>query len=299
MPTKIASWVKDPKRFALLLMIPLQIVMNFVGLFPLVAEIYVSFTDWTPLSGDWYRANLIGLTNYYRIIGDSLFFEAMGRTLFLTVICVLTEFLIGLGLALLFTREFFGKRFFTSLVVMPMMVVPAVTGYMFFMLFQKDGPVNGILSLIGGSEVKIPWLIMPGTALFSIYITDVWQWTPFMFLIMLSGLLALPSDPINAAKVLGASRLQIFRDITLPMLKPLITVALLLRSIEAFKMFDGIFIMTHGGPGTATQTASMYLYEMGFRAWRLGYVAAEALLIVLAMLLLAWYVVRPLFLKRT
>lgn len=293
------SWYKKPANFALLLIIPLQIIMNVVGLFPLIAEIYVSFTDWSPTSGDWYLARFIGISNYYRIFNDVKFWEAIGRTLFLTVACVFTEFLLGLGLALLFTDNFFGKRLFVSAVLLPMMVVPAATGYMFFMMFQKDGPVNAILSLITGQQIKIDWFVYGNTALFTIYLADVWQWTPFMFLLMLSGLLALPQDPINAAKVLGASRLQVFRHVMLPMLKPLIAIALLLRGIEAFKMFDAAYIMTHGGPGTATQTVSMYMLEIGFRAWRLGYVAAEALLIVLAMLLFAWFIVRPIFLKRS
>jgi|YelNatPaOPRAMG01_1025707.scaffolds.fasta_scaffold02895_10 multiple sugar transport system permease protein len=300
MQNKSTSWYKKPENFALLLIIPLQIIMNLVGLFPLIAEIYVSFTNWSPTSGDWYTAKFIGLENYYRVFfKDVQFWQAIQRTLFLTIACVLTEFLLGLGLALLFTDNFLGKRFFTSAILLPMMVVPAATGYMFFMMFQRDGPINAILSMITGQEVKINWFVFGDTAMFTIYLADVWQWTPFMFLLMLSGLLALPQDPINAAKVLGASRWQVFRHVILPMMKPLITIALLLRGIEAFKIFDAAYIMTHGGPGTATQTVSMYMLEIGFRAWRLGYVAAEALLIVVAMLLFAWFVVRPIFLKRS
>jgi len=155
----------------------------------------------------------------------------------------------GLALATLFADEFPGKRIFYSILLMPMMVVPAVAGYMFFMLFQSGGPVNDILSSLTGSPVTIAWLSDPTLALFAVMVADIWQWTPLMFLILLAGLVGVPEDQIKAATLLGANPWQRFVTIVLPKMKTIIIIALAIRVIENFKIFDTLYIMTGGGPG--------------------------------------------------
>jgi multiple sugar transport system permease protein len=175
-----------------------------------------------------------------------------------------------------------------------MMVIPAVSGYMFFMMFQGTGPINKIISIVSGTPLTIGWLSVPKYAIMSVILMDVWQWTPFMFLILLSGMLSLPPDPINAAKVLGASQFTIFRRVMMPMMKRIVMIALILRSIECFKLMDGIYLMTFGGPGYHTQTISMWLYEAAFRYLDYGFVSAIALTIFVSMGIISWFAIKPL-----
>jgi len=269
-------------------------LLYFLGIFPLVLEIYVSFTNWTPINGNWWQASLLGLSNYLGVLADPLFGWAVARTIFIVAVSVSTEFLIGLALALVFLRNFFGKRVFTSIMILPMMTVPAITGYIFYMIFLGSGPLNGILSLLSGTQVSFQWLQNPLGALFAVIAMDIWQWTPLMFLILLSGLLALPAEPGEAAHVLGASRWQIFRHITLPALKPIIIIALVVRIMESLKLFDGVWIMTRGGPVTATETISVYLYKEGFLFLRYGYIAAASLIILVGLIVFTRWMIRPL-----
>jgi multiple sugar transport system permease protein len=166
------------------------------------------------------------------------------------------------------------------------MVVPAVAGYMFFMLFQSGGPVNDILSTLSGTPVKLAWLSSPGTALIAVMIADIWQWTPLMFLILLAGLVGVPDDQMKAATLLGASWWQRFRTIVLPKMKTIIIIALAIRVIENFKIFDTLFIMTGGGPGVATETISVYIYKVTQQDLIWGYVAAIALVILITLSIL-------------
>jgi multiple sugar transport system permease protein len=202
-------------------------------------------------------------------------------------IAVPLELLFGLGLALLFVDQFGGRRFFYSVLLTPMMVVPAVAGYMFFMLFQSNGPLNQILSVLSGQSVQPVWLSEPSLAVAAVIIVDVWQWTPLMMLILLAGLLAVPQDQLTAAMMLGANRWQRFRHISLPRIKGVITIALALRAIEAFKLFDVPFIMTRGGPGTTTETVSYFIYKKTFNDLDWAYVAAIGLTILVLLSVIA------------
>lgn len=272
-------------------------LLYFLGVFPLALEIYVSLTDWYPIGGQQYfwDSRFIGLGNFLELSGDALFGGSILRTVLVVVVAIFLEFVFGLILALLFMDRFRGKTIFTSIVLLPMMTVPAVTGYIFRMLFLHAGPVNDALSAIAGSRVSVGWLTSAWPALVAVILMDVWQWTPLFFLILLSGLLALPQDPINAAYVLGASKWQAFRHIMLPMMKPIILVGVVIRTMDAIKIFDGVFLMTHGGPGYSTQTLSLFLYEIGFKYMRLGYTAAMALTVLISLALFTRYVaIKPL-----
>lgn len=291
----MAEWIRNPKKFGTTLIIPLQVLMNVVGMVPLIIAVYISLTDWTPTRGTWWTATFTGGTNYLKFMADEIFASAILRTLLVTGVCTSLEFFIGLILAIVFTREFIGKKVFTSILLLPMMVIPAVSGYMFYMLFQREGPFSSILSSIMGTPVLIPWLSVPSWAMVAVMLTDIWQWTPFVFLVLLSGALTLPLNQINAAKVLGASSWQQLRYIILPMLKPIIILVLILRGIEALKMFDALLILTGGGPGYATQTVSVYLYEQAFKYARYGYAAAEGIAIMVVIAIASWFLIKPLW----
>lgn len=277
------------RRLGFLLTLPAQLLVLFIAVFPLLMQLYISLTDWSPLDGiGWWQAYELwnSFANYTDLMADSRFWSALGRTALVMAICVPAEFLLGLGLAILFVDDFAGKRVFYSIMLIPMMVVPAVAGYMFFMLFQSGGPVNDILSGLTGMNVAIAWLSDPTTALIAVMIADIWQWTPLMFLILLAGLVGVPEDQVRAATLLGASWWQRFRTIVLPKMKTIIAIALAIRVIENFKIFDTLYIMTGGGPGVATETISVYIYKVTQQDLIWGYVAAIALVILVALSIL-------------
>ncbi|MFS8112567.1 sugar ABC transporter permease [Rhizobium jaguaris] len=272
-----------------MLTVPAQILVLFIALFPLLMQLYISLTDWSPLEGTgWWRAYELwnGFANYTDLAVDGRFWSALGRTALIMIVCVPAEFLLGLGLAILFMDDFAGKRFFYSVMLIPMMVVPAVAGYMFFMLFQSGGPVNDILSTLTGTPITLAWLSSPGTALIAVMIADIWQWTPLMFLILLAGLVGVPEDQMRAATLLGASWWRRFRTIVLPKMRTIIIIALAIRVIENFKIFDTLYIMTGGGPGVATETISVYIYKVTQQDLIWGYVAAIALVILIVLSIL-------------
>ncbi|UCB45208.1 MAG: sugar ABC transporter permease [Spirochaetota bacterium] len=292
------SGVKESVRFGFILVLPALIMLLFIVIFPLLASIYLSLSEWSPLTGGgtfWYEAYKFWgwLANYWNILRDADFLMAILRTFIIVIVVVPIEFFIGLGLAFLFRENFFGKKVFHSIILMPMMIVPAVAGFVFYMLFQAQGPVNSVLSGIAFREVSILWLQNNVTAMIAIMIADIWQWSPFMFLILLSGLMSLPEDQINAAVILGASKWQRFRMVLFPLMKPVIVIALIFRGMEAVKIFDAIWLMTTGGPGTATESISVYMYKHGFKHLRWSWVAAGGIIILIIITLISMQALKP------
>lgn len=285
----LGYWAKvgrDGPRMGKWFLVPTIILLIFIVVFPFFMQLYLSFTWWTPLDGiPWYQAyeGFIWFEQYTTLLTDERFWGSIWRTLFIMGIAVPAEFMLGLGLAYLFIDNFPGRKVFYSILLTPMMVVPAVVGLMFFLLFQGTGPINAHLGL----PPTYSWLTDVNRAMIAVIIADVWQWTPLMFLILLAGMLGVPSDQILAAKLLGGSNLQNFRRIILPRIKTVAIIALVLRSVECFKIFDLIYIMTKGGPGVQTQTISLYLYKLTFGDLEWAYVAAIGLTILLVLSLLA------------
>lgn len=285
----------EAARLGFRLTLPAQILVLFIAVFPLLMQLYISMTDWSPLSGTgWWNAWELwnSLANYTDLAADARFWSALWRTAIVILVCVPAEFLLGLALATLFMDTFPGKRLFYSIMLMPMMVVPAVAGYMFFMLFQSGGPVNDILSSLTGFPVTVAWLSDPTLALIAVMIADIWQWTPLMFLILLAGLVGVPEDQVKAATLLGANAWQRFTTIVLPKMKTIIIIALAIRVIENFKIFDTLYIMTGGGPGVATETISVYIYKITTQDLIWGYVAAIALAILLVLSVVAVFAMK-------
>ncbi|MCC5972794.1 MAG: sugar ABC transporter permease [Rubellimicrobium sp.] len=289
-PPTAASVPADAVRLGHWLTLPAQILILFIAVFPILMQLYISLTDWSPLSGrPWPRAWELwnGFANYADLMSDRRLWSAVGRTALVMIVCVPVQFFLGLGLAMLFVDDFRGKRLFYSILIMPMMVVPAVAGYMFFMLFQSGGPINDIFGTLIGRPVVIAWLSDPTLALVAVMIADIWQWTPLMFLILLAGLVGVPDDQMKAATLLGANAWQRFRTIALPRMKTIIIIALAIRVIENFKIFDTLYIMTSGGPGVATETISVYIYKVTTQDLIWGYVAAIALVILIVLSVVA------------
>ena len=289
-PSPTNNLAAQGRRLGTLMILPAQLLLLFIVVFPLLMQIYISLTYWGPTDGvSWVYAyqSLNLFANYVTFFTDAGLWAAIARTLFIMVVAVPLEFFLGLGLATLFVDSFPGRRVFYSILLTPMMVVPAVAGYMFYMLFQSNGPVNQILSLLSNSKVGLVWLSVPHLALAAVIAADVWQWTPLVFLILLAGILAVPEDQLRAATMLGASWSQRFRRIVLPRMRAVIIIVLVLRCVEAFKLFDVMFVMTRGGPGTSTETISLYIYKQTFNELEWSYVAAIGLTLLIILSVLA------------
>jgi multiple sugar transport system permease protein len=282
--------------------LPRLLVMPGVGLllllvvFPIIMELYISFTRWSPTSpAPWYLAyrDWTWLGNYYEGLTSYRFYAAIARTVVITVVAVGIQFVLGFTLALLFFEKFPLKRLMTVFLLIPMMVLPAVSGFVFFLLLTSDGPVNAMLTSVLPGTVSVPWLTHPTLAVVSVILVDVWQWTPLMFLIFMAGLAAVPEDQLNAARLLGASWWQRLRMVILPMLRPIMLIALIIRGMEAFKIFDSAWLLTRGGPGEASSTISVFLYREAFLSARWSYVAALAVIVMIFVSLIAFQAIKP------
>ena len=285
------------RHISRLMILPGVVLLLLLVLFPVVMEIYISLTTWTPTTGSqWYLAyrHWTWFGNYWDALTSPSFLTAALRTIAMTAAATGIEFLLGFGLALLFLEKFLGRGVATVLFLIPMMIVPAVSGFVFFLLLQTTGPINTILSAILPGTVEAHWLTDPTLAPISVTLVDIWQWTPLMFLILLSGLLAVPEDQIQAADILGASWFQKLRHVVLPIVKPIILIALIIRGMEAFKIFDAAWLLTQGGPGEASSTISVKLYREAFQNSQWSYVAALAIVVMIFVSVAASQAIKPL-----
>jgi multiple sugar transport system permease protein len=277
------------------LILPAQLTLLLVVVVPTLIVIFLSLTVWQPTQGiPWFRAEIVWLWNFYDLYFDERFFYAVLRTIAFVAVCVTTELVLATCLALLFLEEWWWRKAALVLIVLPMMIVPVDAANAFFMLFNERGPINYLLGLVLGRAVEFAWLGEPTTALLPIALVEIWQWTPLMFLLVLSGFLGSPRNQYRAAIALGASPAQAFLRVSLPFTMPVIGVAVLIRAIETFKVFDSVYILTRGGPGAATETISMFMFNGAFVYFRMGYIAAAALLVLLLIITICLALARPL-----
>ena len=262
-----------------LFLLPGLLVLVAIILFPLIFTIRVSFSSW-----DVYNPGLnwIGGENYARLAVDARYWQALGRLSVLTASTVLLQYTLGFALALLVWRDIRAQRFFRVLFLVPMMTTPVVMSVIWRTIFHESlGPLNPMLEAIGiGAQ---PWLSDAGSAFAAVMIVEVWQWTPFMFLLLLAGLLSLPSEPYLAARIDGAGPIRTFLSVTFPMMGAISVGAILIRMIEASKIMETVYVLTSGGPGTATETSSYYIYIRGMRDFQIGYSAALSLTYLIVM----------------
>jgi multiple sugar transport system permease protein len=262
-----------------LLIAPTMLVLTVVSLVPFIYAAYLSVHQ-----AKYGRVtDFIGFDNYISLFADGRFWNAMGVAMIFVVIAVPVEFMLGLAGALVLNQNIRGRSILVPLLFMPAMMAPIVVGLLWkIMLAGSWGFLSyNILErfgLIGNTSV----FASPNLALYALIFVDIWQWTPFMMLAFFAGLQALPLGPYRAAAVDGASGIQIFFRLTLPMMAPLLAVIGLLRFIDAFKVFDTVFILTGGGPGVATETPSMLAYKMTFEFWNIGEASALAIVVWIA-----------------
>lgn len=260
--------------------LPSVIILALIVIFPTIFLWYISFTNYDLTMG-WENKKLVGFNNFlYLFQQDKDFWHSVQISLLFMAITVTAELCLGFLIALLFNRELKWKRLWIACLIVPMVMTPAIVSLMWkLMLNTEYGVLNYMLSWV--SIKKINWLGYE-SAFWSLMIVEIWQWTPFMTLILYAGLQALPSEPFEAADVDGASFTQALYYITLPLLKPIITIALLLRSIDVLKIFDIVYGLTQGGPGNSTELMSLHIYRLGFRHtnW-MGRASANAIILLL------------------
>ncbi len=271
----------------LLLVLPatLLVVVFLVG--PFYYMIYTAMTDLSFADASR-NGNFVGFDNFRKLMrADPLFWHSFLLTLKFVVVAVTLEFVLGFALAYLIFRFVARQRLLTTLLLIPMMIAPVAVGLIWRLLLQGDfGMVTYYLRLVGLLAQNSAVLSQPDLVFATIIAIDIWQWTPFVTLVMLAGLMSLPRSPIEAAIMDGAGPLRIFLDVMLPLLRPIIALVVMLRGIDAFKEFDKVFLMTGGGPGTLTELVSIYAYRVNFRNWDLGYGATVAFMIYLVVLIL-------------
>jgi multiple sugar transport system permease protein len=272
--------VEQERVFRVLPLVPVQLLVLSLLLVPFVLTIYISLLRWRLTRGFWTEAPWGGLSNFLDALTDEGFIDAIGRTFVFAGTAVLFELLIGFGLALLSYKAFRGRRFYFTVFLIPMMIIPVVVGYDFSMLLIDTGPFNAVLSAVSGMDVRIRWMSEWRASQVAVILADIWQWTPLTYLIFVSGLSALPAAPIRAAQVMGATRWQVFRHVQLPLLQPVIVIALVIRSMEALKIFDMPMLLTQGGPGNATETISIYLWRNAWIFNKISYAAASSLILL-------------------
>jgi len=265
-----------------LMVLPVQIILFTLVILPTAISIWLSVTFWQPnLFVPIWEARFVYLKNFQDLFFNQAFTESIVRTIGYTIICITAEFLLGLFLASLFVGDFFGKKVLFPALVTPLMIAPVVVGNNFWLLFAATGPVNQFISLVTGTTFVESWFSHPSYAFVPIVLAEIWHWYPLMFLILLSGMTALPVGELRAAEIIGASGWQIFWRIKLPKLRNVILVGLVIRSMEALKVFDTVYLLTLGGPGTLTESISWYIFKHGFLYNRVSYVSAGAWVILL------------------
>jgi len=257
-------------------MAPTVLFLALLTIFPTIYLIYSSFSKWELTD---YVPRFVGIENFSNLVfHDSMFWLSLRNTFLFTLISVCLELLLGLCIALLFNRPIKTGSLLRSLMILPMVLAPIVVGLLWRVMYNPSfGLINYFLSALGIESRA--WIDQSSTALGALIVADVWQWTPFMFLMIYSGLQSLPIEPYEAARVDGATSWQIFRYLTYPMLRQVLIVALLFRIIESVKTFDIIFALTRGGPGTATQTVNIYTFYLAFEWLKPGYAAALTVII--------------------
>lgn len=277
----VLSWV---------FLLPVLIILSVAAFIPLGYGLVLSFFEYQ-LNMPSIPMRFVGLRNYIRVLGDELFLQSLRNNILFAVMSVSIEMILGVTLAMMLSDDNRLSRGMTTIMLIPMTIAPVAAGTLWrMMLDRRYGVINYLLSLIGLSPVS--WLGDPSIAIYTIVAVDIWQFTPYVTILVLSSLKAIPRSLIDSARVDGASPWTLFRRIVLPIASPVVIVVMMIRFIDAFKVFDTIFVMTQGGPGNATEMLPTFIYQQGIKFFRVGYSSAAAILFIATMSLAAWGFIR-------
>jgi multiple sugar transport system permease protein len=286
----LSEW--SDRNFRWLLVAPAVCLILALSIFPLLFSLWVSFVNYDfQIPGHAF----VGLKNFEQVVADPVARWSLVVTAILSGSSVLLEFVLGLALALALTPTFRGRGLIMSLVIVPLFISPVVVGQCWALMLQRPfGPTNYILSQLLGFDVTISWLTQAPWNFIALIIADVWQWTPFMFVILLAGLSAVPPHVYEAAELDGVGAWQTFWYITVPHIAPMMLLALTFRLLDAVKLFDIIFVLTGGGPGTNTYSASYYLFTIGFTQFHLSNATAGSWIFLVLTVIVVMVLVRRL-----
>ena len=255
------------RNLRILFPLPAIVFIGLLMVFPILYTLYLSFTNWNLTSG--MEPSFVGLNSYLRVFSEPRFLHALGRTFSFTVFAVAIEVVLGVAIALILNRAFVGRSVAKLLLLLPLVATPVAVGIVFNLFYDPTiGLLNFALNALGLPQGR--WVSSENTVIASLVLVDVWQWTPMITLIVLVGLAGLSEEPVEAARVDGASEWQILRYVTIPMVMPVILMAMILRLIDALKTFDIIFAMTGGGPGYASETLNIMGFKYSFEYFRMG-----------------------------
>jgi len=293
---RAVSRMRAVKRFKLMLLLPL-IAMFLLVLTPvLLLQLYFSVHQWTVYLTSWWDADFIGFDLFREVLTDPRFGWAVVRSLAFATGSTLGCFVFGFLLAYLMYKPFPGHAVYYIIFILPMLTVPVVVAYTAEMLLYRSGPINDLISHLLHVNFQVSWLTDPHIALLTVALLEIWNWTPFSFIIMLAGLAAIPKEPIEAAEILGASKWRIFWEVQLPLLRPVILLALVLRFLEAMAEFPKTWALFQGGPGSATETLPVYIFMTTWQYFEISKGAAMSYIVM--MLMVAIVLVAIHFLRR-
>lgn len=266
-------------------LLPLVALLVVFTIYPLIYNIWLSFHEFAPRK----RALVfVGLANWEQLLNDTRFWGSLGVTFTYFIVALIFEIALGMAIALLLDDELPGFGALRAILSMTLVIPPAIAGMMFLLMQDPQfGAITYFLNVLGLLDKTTPILATSSLALAGVLLVEIWQWTPFMVLIFLAGLRSLPSEPYEAAMIDGASSFQMFRRLTLPMMSRVIAVAVLLRGIDLFRVFDYVFVMTSGGPGTSTYSLSLYAWQQTFTFLKWGYGATLSLVSLAIIMILA------------
>ena len=295
-PARRARARPHERGFRLALVAPSIFVLLLMGVFPLVYLIVVSVQNVTMIEVD---TTFHGLLNYRMLFADSRLWEAVLHTAIFTAIALPVELLLGLAMAQIFIERIPGRAVFVALLVLPVVVSPIVAGATWALMFDnRFGPINQILGWVAGQPMPVLWTIKPDLVYVAILIAEVWQWTPFMFLLLLAALSGVDKSQLEAASIDGAGYWRTFRKIVLPAIWPVMVVAILIRALDLVRLFDVVWALTKGGPGTMSETLSIFTYIKGFQQFETSYTAAVALVIIVLLSTLVFWTLKRVELAR-
>lgn len=284
------------RRFGIALVAPSIFVLLLIGVFPLVYLLVVSFQGITMTEMD---TSFQGLRNFRMLFGDSRLWEALWHTVVFTAIALPMELVLGLTMAQLFIERIPARQVFVALLVLPVVISPIVAGATWSLMFDnRFGPINQVIGWVAGHQTPLLWTINPNLVYPAILVAEVWQWTPFMFLLMLAALSAVDKSQLEAAAIDGAGAWRTFTRIVLPAIWPVMAVAILIRGLDLFRLFDIVWALTRGGPGTSTETLSIFTYVKGFQQFETSYTAAVALLVIVGLTVLLTVLLKRVELSR-
>ena len=286
------SWLTD-RRLANLFIFPTLLVLFFVTIYPLFWSLVVSFADWSVIQDAGQPRDYVGVENYSDLLGSRRAWERFVITARIVIPSVLIELILGFGVAMLLNRKFAGRSLIMTLMLIPMMLSPVVVALFWRFMMQGNGVLNYYISDVLGLQ-PVLWLANRNIIPWSVVLVDVWMWTPFMMLICLAGLSAIPKYLYEAADVDRAGAWFRFRHITLPIMTPLILIGVIFRLMDAYKMIDLVFVLVgdKGGPGRAAQTAALYVYDVAFKNFDTGLGSAYGYIMLIVIIALATLLIR-------